>query len=127
MAENENTLCDVALEELHASQIDEDGRIALMLRFDAASKRLCVSLRRNERNESGFLGISQHAEDFADAEIGDPLQCGGTQTKTLSRFEFEFLKLLIHINEERPRPFFLFITISDNARLLEAPWRRLRE
>lgn len=126
MTENENTLCDVVLEELHASQIDEDGRVALMLRFDAASKRLSVSLGER-RNESGFLGISQHAEDFADAEIGDPVQCGGTQTKTLSRFEFEFLKLLIHVNEERPRPFFLFITISDNARLLEALWRRLKE
>lgn len=95
MAENENTLCDVPLEELHAGQIDEDGGVARMLGFDAASKR-----------ESGFLGISQHAEDFADAEIGDPFHCGGTQTKTLSRFELEFLKLLIHVNEERSRPFF---------------------
>lgn len=43
MAENENTLCDVPLEELHAGQIDEDGGVARMLGFDAASKRLSVS------------------------------------------------------------------------------------
>lgn len=54
MAENENTLCNVVLEELHASQIDEDGRVALMLRFDAASKRLCVSLGEKEER----IGIS---------------------------------------------------------------------